>query len=179
MNRVLFLLVCLVSGIPAFTQQTNLRTITYNGNEIITSLRVDAVQVIDPRSGQKENLATGILIVQKLNGKDVHSAYRYGLGFVTPPRKRGLFARNNFFFDTDLSMHFQKELKEMVDPYFIVVIDEEGKLACFSSGNFSDNETLHPKAKEIENKLASMKFAPAEKNGKPVPYAGYLRAYNL
>jgi hypothetical protein len=170
--RVLILFIFINISLQAFGQK-QIRKIDYKGNRILLSILPDTLLVDDPESGETKTITGRFLSIEKLNGKKI---YDYGTNSLVQPYIATEKSNPDVDFDRYMSSLFKAELDVSGNSSYIVVIDKKGRLACFiPSFGWLDNVVLHPTAREIEGKLTEMKFKPAKKNGKAVPYSFYLR----
>jgi hypothetical protein len=164
MIRTCLLILYIFSACLANAQGIKTKEINYNGNVITLLTQYDTVVVQDPETGEERLVVTGRETLDRLNGKKI-----YFYDDAMPP----IASASQPDFKTYLSSMFGQDVRD-ARLEITAMINENGKLGYFTVTNHPSNNTP-AKAKEIETKLAEIKFIPAQKEGKAVPYGFYLR----
>ena len=149
------------------------KNITFRGNNISFVYQVDTVLVEDPVTGEITARVIREEQIDQLNGKQV---YRSGLS--TEPI--GAAAQSDI--KSFISGTLAELEREPFISYLELVIDEQGKVAFIdlqlhdrfiNSTRFTEEFAGNSEAitDKVLQRLESIKFLPAQKDSKPVPFA--------
>ena len=167
--KLLNLILCLVIlGFSQAASAQNIKTTTqkFEGNTVSIIVQVDTIMIIDPVTDESVIRFEKREKIQTLNGKDIYydKEAREPVGGASQNEIKSF-----------ISGLVNEDLKKGEDIHNMdVIIDENGNLGFLrfqfiQGGKGSENKTGAIR-KKIMDTLRGVKFIPAQRNGKAVPY---------